>query len=101
MGPSTPPVPTTLAWEPMPLPRSSSGNTEVIIAIPVPCVMAAPSPCNALAPISANDAAGSYGKDGRYDEDDETGEKYPLAANDVGEPAHWQEERTDGQALLL
>ena len=53
MGPRTPPVPTTLACDPMPLPRSSAGNTEVIIAIPVPCVIAAPSPCNAFAPIRA------------------------------------------------
>ena len=52
-GPSTPPVPTTLAWEPMPLPRSSAGNTDVTIAIPVPWVMAAPSPCTALNPIRA------------------------------------------------
>ena len=36
MGPMTPPVPTTLACEPMPLPRSEAGKTEVTIAIPVP-----------------------------------------------------------------
>ena len=34
------------------MPRSSAGNTDVIIAMPVPCVMAAPTPCTALKAMS-------------------------------------------------
>ena len=48
-GPATAPTPTVVISSPMARPRSLEGNTEVIIAIPVPCVMAEPTPCNVRA----------------------------------------------------
>ena len=43
-GPATAPTPTVVIRSPMARPRSLGGNTEVIIAMPVPWVMAAPTP---------------------------------------------------------
>ena len=43
-GPATAPVPTIVMIKPMALPRSLGGNAPIMIAMPVPWVMAAPVP---------------------------------------------------------
>ena len=45
-GPATAPTPTVVISIPMARPRSLEGNTEVMMAMPVPWVMAAPTPWN-------------------------------------------------------
>ena len=44
-GPATAPVPTMVMIRPMALPRSLGGNAPIMMAMPVPWVMAAPLPC--------------------------------------------------------
>ena len=43
-GPATAPAPTTLRCRPRAFPRSAPENAEMIMAMPVPCVIAAPDP---------------------------------------------------------
>ena len=50
-GPATAPVPTMVIIRPMALPRSPGGNAPMMIAMPVPWVMAAPAPCKIRATI--------------------------------------------------
>ena len=51
-GPATAPTPTVVISNPMARPRSVGGKTDVIIAMPVPWVMAAPTPCRMRASSS-------------------------------------------------
>ena len=53
-GPATLPAPTMVMNDPIALPRSSLGNDDNTIAIPVPCVMLAPIPCKTLKPMSVS-----------------------------------------------
>ena len=51
-GPATAPVPTMVMIRPMALPRSAGGNVAMMMAMPVPWVMAAPVPCRMREKIS-------------------------------------------------
>ena len=48
------PALTMLRCAPNAFPRSLSGKTEMIMAMPVPWIMAEPTPCSTLAPISVS-----------------------------------------------
>ena len=95
-GPATPPVPTMLRCKPSALPRSAPGNAEIIMAIPVPCVIAAPTPWMILDRIIQGACRGAR-KGPTYQEDDKAGDVYRLATDDVREPAHGQKEGAGGQ----
>ena len=99
-GPAIPPAPMTLMCVPMPLPRSSSGKTDVIIAMePVPWVIAAPVPWTMREATSM-----SIEDDEAANTDAPIRSKSPamytcLRPSMSDRPSHWQQEGAYGERL--